>query len=131
MRNNIFLNCPARCLGHSNTSTGADSHRTLYLFGWNGRGTTRRRSGHKAHNLYSTTAFGGSSVVLGGVGTVFKLDTSSTETVLYRFTDVPDGAVPYAGLVMEKADNLYDLVVMTDQDDLSGGMQNLKRSTVW
>jgi uncharacterized repeat protein (TIGR03803 family) len=58
----------------------------------------------KAGNLYSTTVFGGASYY----GTVFKLDTSGNETVLYNFTGPPsDGAYPAAALVMDKAGNLY------------------------
>jgi len=53
-------------------------------------------------NLYGTTVLGGA----GGVGTVFKLDTSGKETVLYSFTML-DGAVPYAGLVLDTQGNLY------------------------
>jgi uncharacterized repeat protein (TIGR03803 family) len=57
----------------------------------------------KAGNLYGTTLIGGSS----GSGTVFKVDTTGKETVLHSFTNAPDGASPYAGLVMDKAGNLY------------------------
>jgi uncharacterized repeat protein (TIGR03803 family) len=63
-----------------------------------------------AGNLYGTTYEGGSSDLRDGVsgyGTVFKLDTSGTETVLHRFTSSPDGAYPYAGLVRDAAGNLY------------------------
>ena len=62
----------------------------------------------KSGNLYGTTAIGGSSI--GGLsvyGVVFKLDTAGNETVLHSFTNTPDGAYPYAGLVKDKADNLY------------------------
>jgi len=54
-------------------------------------------------NLYGTTSAGGTS----GLGTVFKIDTSGTETVLHNFSGKPDGAKPYAGLVMDGAGNLY------------------------
>lgn len=57
----------------------------------------------KMGNLYGTTVWGSSSVD----GTVFQLDTLGNETVLHSFTNVPDGANPYAGLVMDKAGNLY------------------------
>jgi uncharacterized repeat protein (TIGR03803 family) len=67
-----------------------------------------------AGNLYGTTLAGGSSTssncqgtALGGCGTVFKLDTSGNETVLYSFKGGDDGAVPYAGLVMDALGNLY------------------------
>ncbi len=59
-----------------------------------------------AGNLYGTTYEGGSS----GYGTVFELTAASaysTEIVLYSFTGFPDGAFPYAGLVMDAAGNLY------------------------
>ena len=41
-------------------------------------------------------------------GTVFKVDTTGKETVLYSFTGSPgDGAVPEAGLVRDAQGNLY------------------------
>jgi uncharacterized repeat protein (TIGR03803 family) len=45
--------------------------------------------------LYGTTGGGGTY----GHGTVFKVSTFGTETVLYRFKGVPDGAFPVAGLI--------------------------------
>ncbi len=67
-----------------------------------------------AGNLYGTTQFGGvtscssGSFVPPGCGTVFKLDPSGHETVLYSFTLTNgDGANPAAGLIMDSAGNLY------------------------
>jgi uncharacterized repeat protein (TIGR03803 family) len=57
----------------------------------------------KAGNLYGTTLLGGSS----SYGTVFKLDTSGNETVLHSFMNAPDGASPFAGVIMDQAGNLY------------------------
>jgi uncharacterized repeat protein (TIGR03803 family) len=54
-------------------------------------------------NLYGTTYYGGAS----GAGTVFKLDTLGTETVLYSFTGGADGSNPIAGVIMDAAGNLY------------------------
>jgi uncharacterized repeat protein (TIGR03803 family) len=54
-------------------------------------------------NLYGTTAIGGTN----GVGTVFKLDAASKETVLYSFTGAGDGSYPSGGLVMDGRRNLY------------------------
>jgi uncharacterized repeat protein (TIGR03803 family) len=54
-------------------------------------------------NLYGTTYAGG----LSGLGTVFKVDTSSTESLVHSFTGNPDGANPYAGLVMDNSGVLY------------------------
>jgi uncharacterized repeat protein (TIGR03803 family) len=56
-----------------------------------------------AGNLYGTTQYGGAS----GNGTVFKLDTSGKETVLYSFAGLPDGTTPLAGLLRDEAGNLY------------------------
>ena len=62
-----------------------------------------------AGNLYGTTFGGGSSTF----GTVFKLDSSGNETVLYSFAGPvfggpgADGALSQAGLIMDLAGNLY------------------------
>jgi uncharacterized repeat protein (TIGR03803 family) len=56
-----------------------------------------------AGNLYGTTANGGAF----SNGTVFKLDTTGNETVLYSFTGGVDGAIPLAGLIRDAAGNLY------------------------
>lgn len=57
-----------------------------------------------AGNLYGTTFRGGTS----GLGTVFELDTTGRETVLYSFMGDPtDGANPAAGLVWDATGNLY------------------------
>ncbi|MBV8197666.1 MAG: hypothetical protein JO263_06005 [Candidatus Eremiobacteraeota bacterium] len=55
--------------------------------------------------LYGTTAYGGNATqpcIGGGVpgcGTVFSIDTSGTERILYRFGGKRDGANPWTGLV--------------------------------
>ncbi len=56
-----------------------------------------------AGDLYGTTYGGGSA----GYGTVFKVDSSGRETVLYSFAGAPDGANPYAGLSLDGAGNIY------------------------
>jgi uncharacterized repeat protein (TIGR03803 family) len=53
--------------------------------------------------LYGTTATKGAS----GFGTVFKIDTTGQETVLYRFSGGADGAFPRTDLVRDAAGNLY------------------------
>src|SRR5690349_7442360 len=63
-----------------------------------------------AGNLYGTTSGGGASSIRCpvGRGTVFKLDTSGNETVLYSFTGYPDdGGFPGTGLIRDTAGNLY------------------------
>jgi uncharacterized repeat protein (TIGR03803 family) len=65
-------------------------------------------------NLYGTTYFGGTGVCPqtgnNGCGTVFKLDTNGTETVLHSFcskTSCSDGLFPSAGLLRDAKGNLY------------------------
>ena len=57
-----------------------------------------------AGNLYGMTVNGGTSVS----GTVFKVDTTGKETVLYNFTGGADGGPPLQGeLVRDAAGNLF------------------------
>ncbi len=59
-----------------------------------------------AGNLYGTTQGGGAAAG----GTVFKLDISGNETVLYSFcseANCVDGAYPNAGLIQDSQGNLY------------------------
>src|SRR6185369_16323811 len=59
----------------------------------------------EAGNLYGTTEGGGA---FGVFGTVFKLDASGNLTVLHSFAGAPtDGEFPLAGLIRDKAGNLY------------------------
>jgi uncharacterized repeat protein (TIGR03803 family) len=63
----------------------------------------------KKGNLYGTTAEGGRAGG-DGAGIAFKLVPDGTETVLYSFcaqTDCTDGGNPLAGLIKDKAGNLY------------------------
>jgi uncharacterized repeat protein (TIGR03803 family) len=54
-------------------------------------------------NLYGTTGGGGSF----NSGTVFKLDPSGNETVLYSFTGGVDGYLPSTQLIRDSQGNLY------------------------
>jgi uncharacterized repeat protein (TIGR03803 family) len=58
-----------------------------------------------AGTFYGTTSGGGTA----GLGSVFKVDSTGHETVLYSFKGYPsgDGANPNSGLVMDVAGNLY------------------------
>jgi uncharacterized repeat protein (TIGR03803 family) len=61
-------------------------------------------------NLYGTTLSGGTGTdaCSNGCGTVFELESSGTEKVLYSFAGYPsDGASPYAGLIRDSSGNLY------------------------
>jgi uncharacterized repeat protein (TIGR03803 family) len=65
-----------------------------------------------AGNLYGTTVYGGDFNCSGGLGcgTVFKVDATGKETVLYTFAGSTDGAEP-SGLIQDKAGNLYGTTV--------------------
>ncbi len=61
-------------------------------------------------NLYGTTGAGGTSTNCGdvpGCGTVFKIASDGTETVLYSFTGTPDGSDAVGGMVLDTQGNLY------------------------
>ncbi len=61
-----------------------------------------------AGNLFGTTVSGGDAA---GHGVVFELTPDAKgkwkETVLHRFTGGKDGALPYAGVILDKAGNVY------------------------
>jgi uncharacterized repeat protein (TIGR03803 family) len=60
-------------------------------------------------NLYGTTIWGGVACAGGGYtcGTVFRVDETGHETVLYRFAGGDDGANPVSALIQDTAGNLY------------------------
>jgi uncharacterized repeat protein (TIGR03803 family) len=57
-------------------------------------------------NIYGTTEMGGAFQG----GTVFKLDPTGAEAVLYSFTGGADGEFPQTGLVRDSSGNLYGTV---------------------
>ncbi|HEX4077656.1 MAG TPA: choice-of-anchor tandem repeat GloVer-containing protein [Rhizomicrobium sp.] len=56
-----------------------------------------------AGNLYGTTAGGGGELV----GTIFEVTPAGIESVLYSFARESGGYYPEAGLIFDKAGNLY------------------------
>ena len=56
-----------------------------------------------AGNLYGTTIYGGTA----GFGTIFKITSSGTETLVHQFSGASDGAYPYSTLVFDSTGNLY------------------------
>ncbi len=76
--------------------TTAGTETVLYSFKGGTDGAQPRASLTNVRGtLYGTTFFGGAAI---GAGTVFKITTSGTETVLYRFAGKPDGLGPAASL---------------------------------
>jgi len=57
----------------------------------------------KSGNLYGTTTGGGVS----GAGTVFKVTSTGTESILYSFTGKTDGSAPEGGVAIDGVGNLY------------------------
>jgi uncharacterized repeat protein (TIGR03803 family) len=61
-------------------------------------------------NLYGVTALGGNTSCSEGCGTVYELTPTVSgwqETIMHSFTGGADGNEPGAGLVLDKAGNLY------------------------
>jgi uncharacterized repeat protein (TIGR03803 family) len=69
-----------------------------------------------AGNLYGTTASGGPE----GFGTVFKLDSAGTETVLYNFTGGMDGRQPFGGVIRDASGSLYGTTYYGGGDECAG-----------
>jgi uncharacterized repeat protein (TIGR03803 family) len=69
-----------------------------------------------AGNLYGTTSDGGTGQCYNGFqngcGTVYEIDSSGREIVLYSFTNGTDGSLPLAGLVRDAKGNLYGSTVL-------------------
>jgi len=68
-------------------------------------------------NLYGTAFDGGAD----GQGTVFKLATDGTLTVLHTFTGGNDGASPFAGVIMDASGNLFGTTFFGGGADCDGG----------
>ena len=81
---------PARHIGTDCPGTGsdeiADLYRPLHVYRRSGRGSSLHREPFrdKEGNLYGTTNSGGGGIL--PAGTVFKVDTTGLEIVLYSFT---------------------------------------------
>ena len=74
-------------------------------------------------NLYGTTDFGGDLACYGGegCGTVFKIDKTGRESVLYAFTGASDGAFPEGALIRDAAGNLYGTTVAGGNESCGAG----------
>src|SRR3984885_2522285 len=101
--------------------TGSWTEAVIHSFGHGTDGASPRANliFDTRGNLYGTTMFGGSS----NDGTVFELMPQSgsgwKETILYAFQGGTDGNWPAAGVVFDKAGNLYGTTVAGG--DLGGG----------
>jgi uncharacterized repeat protein (TIGR03803 family) len=102
----------------SPSSTGAWTEKILYNFrsGADGAGPWASLILDASGNLFGTTSGGGVGnsscvgVYIQGCGTVFELIRAHggwKEHVLYSFTGTTDGGMPVAGVMFDKAGNLY------------------------
>jgi uncharacterized repeat protein (TIGR03803 family) len=101
------------------TTNGALS--TLYIFGDNnpnGAQPAARLAAGADGAFYSTTIFGGTNH--GSFGTVFKLATNGTYTVLASFSGT-NGAYPQAGLVAGSNGNFYGTTSYGGTNDTTNG----------
>jgi uncharacterized repeat protein (TIGR03803 family) len=96
-------------------SDGAEPEAALYM--------------DSAGNLYGTTYSGGISNgsncnIAAGCGTVFEIQPDGSETVLHSFcaqVNCADGALPWAGLIMDSSDNLYGTTEIGGGTGCAGG----------
>jgi uncharacterized repeat protein (TIGR03803 family) len=98
--------------------TGKETVLHSFKGGVDGRGPLAGLMQDAEGNLYGTTLYGGSGPCsvegVSGCGTVFKVDASGKETVLYSFVGGTDGANPYGGVVQDVRGSLYGTTFFGD-----------------
>lgn len=105
-----FLCCALSVAIPFGTAHAKSRETVLYAFqgGSDGASPEAGLIADAAGNLYGTTFYGGGTGCYGdGCGAVFRLAPDGTETVLYAFQGGTDGEYPQAGLLMDKAGNLF------------------------
>ena len=85
------------------SATGQETILHSFGTGADGSGPVAGLIMDSAGNLYGTTYKGGAK----GVGTVFKINTSGKEAILYSFDPHTDGSGPVAALLVDSAGNFY------------------------
>jgi uncharacterized repeat protein (TIGR03803 family) len=120
-KGNLYGTAQSNCCGLVYKISKDGSETVLYSFtggaDGNGPGDSARLLRDKAGNLYGTTVAGGTY----GEGVVFKLAPDGTETVLHSFMSGKDGSVPVAGVVADKAGNLYGTTYMGGSSGCGAG----------
>jgi uncharacterized repeat protein (TIGR03803 family) len=96
-------------------AVGRWKERVLYSFhgGADGSSSISNLVFDAAGNLYGTTSEGGSPAC-SGCGVIFRLTPAGgtwTESVAHAFTDSPDGALAYDGLVSDQAGHFFGATV--------------------
>ncbi|HEY3637162.1 MAG TPA: choice-of-anchor tandem repeat GloVer-containing protein [Rhizomicrobium sp.] len=99
------------------------SFKTLHAFAGGSDGANPQAGliEDKAGDFYGTTRNGGGQGCNGaGCGTVFRLASNGTETVLYNFKGISDGSEPYGGVVADAGGNLYGTTIGGGNTDGDG-----------
>jgi uncharacterized repeat protein (TIGR03803 family) len=93
----------------TSTASSAVSGRILYRFtgGYDGGIPYSGLIFDASGNLYGTTSYGGVHVFYGAVFELTRVNNKWKERVLYSFRGGKDGGYPLAGVVFDKAGNLY------------------------
>ena len=95
-----------------------------------GGGSASRLLIDAAGNLFGVCTVGGAN----GFGTVFEMSQHQGQwqfTTLYAFKDSPDGALPYGGLVADRAGSLFGTTYYAGANDLGTIYQLTKINGVW
>jgi uncharacterized repeat protein (TIGR03803 family) len=101
-------------------ATGGWTLRVIHTFTGGsdgGGGSASRLMIDATGNLYGVCTVGGTN----GFGTVYKMSSVQGKwqfTTLYAFKDQPDGALPYGGVISDKAGNLYGTTYYAGVNDL-------------
>jgi uncharacterized repeat protein (TIGR03803 family) len=113
----------------SPNGTGGWTFRVIHTFTGGADGSGGSASAllvDKDGKLYGTCTVGG----VHGFGTVYRMFFSNSQwyfQTLYAFKDSPDGALPYGGLVLDKAGNFYGTTYYAGAYDL-GTVFRLRRA---
>jgi uncharacterized repeat protein (TIGR03803 family) len=97
--------------------TPSRTETVLHSFAPNGKDGFNPRRGlsrDSKGNVYGITPLGGTI----GIGTVFEVTASDTETILHNFAGGADGLLPDASLVFDKKGNLYGTTSNGGSSDL-------------
>ena len=95
-----------------------------------GGGSASRLLIDAAGNLYGVCTVGGAN----GFGTVFEMSPTQGKwqfATLYAFKDSPDGALPYGGLIFDKAGNLYGTTYYAGVYDLGTVYKLTHKNGTW
>ncbi len=123
-----------KCNGGCGTAFKLDENgKLVWLHSFSGKNGQYPYAGllrDSAGNLYGTTVEGGTrcyGMGFPGCGTVFKLNKTGKETLLYSFAGIPDAYFPEALLVGDAAGDLYGTTYSGGTSDNAGTVFKVDR----